>query len=969
MVVAMLMAIGVAAQHVVVISGGENGGEFQVRGTVRDRDTSGQVLGAQVRFIDGQDSIAGKGHSKDLTWNQNTQEMEYQSVFRVNLPKRKALYTMEIINEGYDTLRQLVDLRDMGSREFNRELGTFYIKRHRSIELNEVTVTASKVKFYYRGDTIVYNADAFQMAEGSMLDALIKQLPGVELKDGGQIYVNGEFVESLLLNGKDLFRGDNKILLDNLGAYTVQNVEVYRRQGERAKFLNLQDRSDKELVMDVKLKKEYVGGWSINVEGGGGTDDRYMMRLFGLHFNALSQFTLYANVNNLNDSEEISEESSWNPNVMGQGLKQFKNAGFNYSTQNEEGTRKLNGRVFGTIDRNNVLTTTNTVNFLPNQNTYERGQSGSLNRQASFGTKHELYFEKKLWNLKVAPSLRYSYDRSNSESSSAVSTSETLADSLATMLRDVAEGNVAVKNRESLINTAFNQAYQSNYNLNLQGRVTSTIKIPKTSDYIDLELNASHVNSHSFSDALYLIRYGDPEIDPTARNQHQSMRPNHTNRLEARASYTYVAVNKMKLMLSYRFNMQHASMNSAFYLGQLESGYTGDYTLQHLLKTTQVFDPSNSYNSTEKQTSNAVTLEWKWNVKDWTMSVGLPVDFIHNTLNYRQEDKDYRASVSKASFNGGQAFLQYYRSNRKGKSHYASLSYSVSAQAPQLINMIDRPNTTDPLNVYLGNPDLKVGYSHTLAGYFNRSHNGNYYNVNVYSTIKTNDFAMGYVYDTATGTRYYRTYNVNGNWFISASSYVNMQLFSKMRGTFVVSYMQEHNRNFISENSMVVSPSNMKTRYFGPRVEFDYSPVSAVKLEFKAHPSWQWSRSSLESAQSLSVREGEYSLKGVFRLPWDWGITTRLTLFTHRGYGDPLFDTSEWVWNARITKSFGKGRWIVAVDAFDLLHQLKNVTYAISPDARVETFTNTLPRYVLLHVQYRINIMPKKKLDREVLHF
>lgn len=61
---------------------------------------------------------------------------------------------------------------------------------------------ASKVKFYNRGDTLVYNADAFNLAEGSMLDALIQQLPDVELKDNGNIYVNGKYVEELLLNGK-----------------------------------------------------------------------------------------------------------------------------------------------------------------------------------------------------------------------------------------------------------------------------------------------------------------------------------------------------------------------------------------------------------------------------------------------------------------------------------------------------------------------------------------------------------------------------------------------------------------------------------------------------------------------------------------------------------------------------------------------------------------------------------------------
>ena len=66
--------------------------------------------------------------------------------------------------------------------------------------LGEVKVTASKVKMVMSGDTIVYNADAFQLSSGSMLDKLIMMLPGVTLDTSGQIFVNGEKVEALLVN-------------------------------------------------------------------------------------------------------------------------------------------------------------------------------------------------------------------------------------------------------------------------------------------------------------------------------------------------------------------------------------------------------------------------------------------------------------------------------------------------------------------------------------------------------------------------------------------------------------------------------------------------------------------------------------------------------------------------------------------------------------------------------------------------
>lgn len=131
-------------------------------------------------------------------------------------------------------------------------------------KLKEVKVTATLVKMVMKKDTIVYNADAFQLAEGSMLDQLVAQLPGVELRDNGQIYVNGRFVSSLLLNGEDFFKGNPNIALQNLPAYTVNQIKVYEKQSDRDKAMGLEKRGEQPLVMDVNLKKQYSVGWMAN---------------------------------------------------------------------------------------------------------------------------------------------------------------------------------------------------------------------------------------------------------------------------------------------------------------------------------------------------------------------------------------------------------------------------------------------------------------------------------------------------------------------------------------------------------------------------------------------------------------------------------------------------------------------------------------------------------------------------------
>lgn len=119
------------------------------------------------------------------------------------------------------------------------DIGNVFMQKRprKEIQLGEATVKATKLMMVMKGDTLVYNADAFQLAEGSMLDKLIAMLPGVELKKDGVIMVNGRRVERLLVNGEDFFTGSPKVALENLPAYTVDKVKVYERMNDRDRAL------------------------------------------------------------------------------------------------------------------------------------------------------------------------------------------------------------------------------------------------------------------------------------------------------------------------------------------------------------------------------------------------------------------------------------------------------------------------------------------------------------------------------------------------------------------------------------------------------------------------------------------------------------------------------------------------------------------------------------------------------------
>ncbi len=84
-------------------------------------------------------------------------------------------------------------------------------------------------------------------------------------------------------------------------------------------------------------------------------------------------------------------------------------------------------------------------------------------------------------------------------------------------------------------------------------------------------------------------------------------------------------------------------------------------------------------------------------------------------------------------------------------------------------------------------------------------------------------------------------------------------------------------------------------------------------------------------------------------------------LYTRSGYGVRVLDTTDAIWNLRMTYTPKGGRWVFMVDGFDMLRQLSNVNYAVNAQGRTVSYTNALPRYILFSVQYRINKQPKKR--------
>jgi hypothetical protein len=139
-------------------------------------------------------------------------------------------------------------------------------------ELNEV-VLESWEKIKVKRDTITYKVSAFKDGSESVVEDLLKNIPGIEVSSDGNIKVNGRAIDKLLIEGDDLFDDKYKLLTKNLDANNIEEIEVLNNFEDNPVLKNFQE--SEKVALNLKLKDEKKNVWFGNLDLGIGTDKRY----------------------------------------------------------------------------------------------------------------------------------------------------------------------------------------------------------------------------------------------------------------------------------------------------------------------------------------------------------------------------------------------------------------------------------------------------------------------------------------------------------------------------------------------------------------------------------------------------------------------------------------------------------------------------------------------------------------------
>lgn len=824
--------------------------------------------------------------------------------------------------------------------------------------LRAATVTATKIAMVMKGDTIVYDADAFELAEGSMLDALVSRLPGAQLKSGGQIYVNGEKVSKLLVNGRDFFNGDAKVALDNLPSYMVNKIKVFRQERMDAHIVGKSEKNSLPLVMDVRLKKQYSIGWVANAEGGVGTDNRWLGKLFALRFTPNSHLAVYVNANNTSDDAKPGSSADWTPLNIPMTQRKLIKSGIDFNVNKSDLSWQFQNNLEGLINHETQNSQTAGTYFLTGQSSWQRAIQNNYNKRQALQYTGVGMLNKRGIFLAYMLKAAYETQKRHSWTSSADFNVKPTEEETSRFLIDrVYSQSISQK----LISDYIDRTQGETKNFDLIFNTNASIALPGEGQSLSPIINATYKNTKNENFSFYKLRQTDGQ---TLLNRYFDS-PSHNLNISGLLDYRIRRDNKRR-----NFNLiygvgykEDAGDRSIYQLHELGNSWQEEENFGNLPSAgdelMNIIDAANSYNSTKRRLSNSLEAKFtqngifkRGNGRVGNLILSLKPSIYHDQLDYKRAAID--TTVTHNSF--------FVIPSIKFSLPKFSFSYKLDEGTLDLLQRLNIYDSSDPLVRKYGNEDLKRTRSHKIESDVSIKNNKHRRMLSFdmeYNLIQ-NAVAQAFNYDRTTGVRTYRPLNVNGNWNAKLGANYTETFGKKERLVLNVnSNVRYLNSVDYVTTADVAKRSSVRNILQDNKLTLTYR-LKGFEVTFKGGTDWNHMESQRDGFSTINAFDYNYGLSAQANLPLGLQLSTDLSVYSRTGYQNHSLNNTDVVWNARLGKTFLKGMLICYVDAFDMLGQLENVRYVLTTQGTTEMRFNVMPRYAMLHLVLRLAKKPKK---------
>lgn len=947
-----------------------------IQGYVKDYETNDMVPQATVQWLQLPDSTFVDGV---VTFNNGHFELQK----RVHTGN----YLLKVSFVGYAPQLKPFTV-DRKTEAINMD--TIALKSD-AIMLKEAIIEAQMADIQVVEDTLMINAENFRVPEGSVIEELLRLIPGVEIEDDGSIKMNGRKVDRLLVGGEEFFGNNRNLTTKNLPANMVKRIKNYERKSDLARETGIDD-GEEEFVLDLEIKKNMMQGWIGNFDAGYGRpmaktefieelgiDNLYTVSAMMNRFEQEQQYSVFANTGNVSGgsiggrggrggSPGLTTSSSGGFNMAKNFGEKWKKSQYQY---------KVGGNVNFSVSNSSTQNKSSSETYLQNgsssySNNWSQGMNSNRNASGDF------QFEWRpdtMWSIIFRPNFSYSEGHNANERRSATFNADpevTLAnlypdsgllplDSAWTDPINNSRVNFSNSESESINkNTSVNGSLQINRRFNTEGR------------NFTFRFNGGVTQSQSTSESTNFTRFYQRN-DSTSRINRHNISPSKTYNLNGRVMWSEPLALATYLQLSYQGSYRYRDNQRDTY--DLP-GWVPNWDLAEWLwkdEYEQYRSETLSRFSTDEQYNQDITAQLRRVTDNYNVNVGFSLQ--PQTRHMNQTFMGVPIDTVRTVFNWTPTLNYRYRWT---KQRSLNVNYRGRSQEPELNQLIEIVDDSDPMNISTGNAGLKPTFNNNLRVEF-RDYNADHLrninaSVNVGNTL--NSIVNQTTYNETTGGRITRPTNLDGFWSAwnaNASFNFNTALTNQRFNVNTnTNFGYSHHESFLRTGAISlenpVYPLATTHNYnisesLGGSYRNDWMDIS-----IRGNVRYNYAINEMQPEQKQNTWQFNYGPNANFNIPWqNIKISTSINMSSRRGYSSEEFNTDELLWNAQISKSFlPMNAATISVQFYDILGQQSNVNRNISATGHSDSYNNTINSYFMVHFIYRLNLIGDRETRREM---
>jgi len=868
-------------------------------------------------------------NAKDSTLVKFTRAAENGSFELLNIKNGKYILLV-----SYPKYADFVDHFTLDSTKKDVDYGKINLTGKAKL-LADVIIKGNRSAIKIKGDTTEFDPQAYNIEPNAKVEDLIKQFPGIEIDKDGKITAQGQKNVKVLVDGEEFFGDDPTLVTKNLRADMVDKVQLYDKKSDQATFTGVDD-GEKTKTLNIKLKENAKNGYFGKAIAGVGTDEYYQGQLMFNKFAGKKKFSAYGLLGNngrvglgWEDSQKLGTQSGttvsddggiyftssgdefegWGGQYNGQGIPVARTGGVHFDNKWNSDKETLNTnykigslRVFGdrnTISQNNLST-------------------GIFNNTSTQNYDNDIFRQKldAMYEIKLDTTLTLKINLDGT-----LKNSKTFQDYV-----------TSTEDEKRLLNTSTrtltNDADDKIFNIN----AFLTKKLKKKGRTLSLNLSQSVTDNKTdgFLKSNNTFYKTNPTRDSIVIVDQQKINSIENSVFKSNLAYTEPLSKTLTVIVNYGLTLSSGRSNRKSY-NQSPTGKYDDFDTEF----------SNDYQLDQVINQGGAIFNYKkgksvFNAGSKFSGVNFKQEDLYNKVRYDRKFVNYMP----------QAMYQYNFSQQKS----FRINYNGNTQQPSLEQIQPIRVNTDPLNITLGNPDLRPSFRSNISANYNSykvlSSQSIY--ISGYYSFTKNPIVSDVTTDT-TGKSTFLAVNLPGKTPSNFSVYSSIG--RKILGTNLgVGFNLNGNTSYNFINSVLNQTKNMT---YSPQININR--YKDGKYNFYAYfgPQYTTTVASVQQAFNSNGWGATGYFSGSVQLPGKFEIASDGE-YTYRGKTQAFNESfKQFLWNATISKKFFKAQNLkTSIQGFDLLNQNQGFNRSAANGNITQSSYRTIRRYFMFTVSW-----------------